>query len=84
MPAQAEACMAGVGRGVQALRAGGVAHRAVADEAAEGDRGTALAAIGAVQILVGHTQMVAPHPMIAIGMSAHRGYAILRSPNRLA
>jgi hypothetical protein len=26
--------------------------------------------------------MVAPHPMIAIGMSAHRGYAILRSPGR--
>jgi hypothetical protein len=28
--------------------------------------------------------MVAPLTTIAIGMSAHRDYAILRSPNRLA
>lgn len=76
--------MAGVGSGVQAARAGGVAHRAIADEAAEGDRGTTLAAVGAVQVLVGHAQMVALPPMFAIGMSAHRGYAIWRSPDRSA
>ena len=84
MPAEAEARMAGISSSVHALRTDGVADRPIADEAAEGDRGAALAAVGAVQILVGHVQMVTPPARPAIGMSAHRGYAILRSPDRVA
>jgi len=84
MPAQAEARVTGVSSRMQALWAHGVANRAIAYEAAEGDRGAALTAGGAVQILVGHTQMVAPPARPAIGMSAHPGYALLRTRDRRA
>jgi hypothetical protein len=84
MPAEAEARVPGISGGVRALWAGGVTHRTVTDEAAEGDRRAALAARRAVQILVGHEQMLALLASTAIGMSAHRGYAILRSLDRAA